>query len=401
VIDATGASGVVRAALETAVARLSRETEAPRVFVEDRAQATVTATARGRVEGSSFRSLGVAFEGAGSLHVSDPPFPGEPLSRLLEEPELPLTAWRGLVERAADEGLWARVVGFHQKIWVGTPDGTVQDVRRSARIELASPTIPGATLDVVLGPESATPAMEVLGGRVRESARRRSEATRIEPGRDGPPLVFAPGVAGILAHELVGHALEGDVAAAGSRLSRERGRPAAAGVRILDDPSRGRAAWTIDDEGAPARPVTLLEGGHPVGRLQEGHRRRGGYLDPVLPRMGCTFFDRGSAPAPEILRATSRGIFVRRLQAGHADPMQGRATFVVTDADRIESGELTRPLLPFLIELDVFDALASIDLVGDDLEFDTCVGSCVRAGQPLAVGVGAPTLRLGVITVIL
>jgi len=181
---------------------------------------------------------------------------------------------------------------------------------------------------------------------------------------------------------------------------------------LIDDPTLGRAAWRMDDEGTAPIPVTLLEDGRVSGRLLDratakrvggvstGHGRRGGYLDPVLPRMGCTYIEAGDVPAASIVRDTQRGIFVRRMAGAHADPWRGRATFVVTDADRIEGGELTQSLESFVIELDVIEALGSIDLVGDDLVFDTCIGSCVRLGQPLATSVGAPTVRLRVIRVI-
>jgi len=136
------------------------------------------------------------------------------------------------------------------------------------------------------------------------------------------------------------------------------------------------------------------------GVASTGHGRRGSYLDPVLPRMGCTYIDRGTTAAESIVPDTPRGVLVRRMAGAHADPRRGRATFVVTDADRIEDGEVTDPLAPFVIEMDAIDALASIDRIGDDLAFDSCIGSCVRSGQPLATSVGAPTVRLRVIRVI-
>jgi TldD protein len=97
---------------------------------------------------------------------------------------------------------------------------------------------------------------------------------------------------------------------------------------------------------------------------------------------------------------TGTGVFIRRLTAGHTDPIAGRASFVVSEADAIVAGGLGSPLEPFVIELDGPDAWRSIDRVGHDLAFDTCVGSCVRDGQPLAVSVGAPTIRIGVMRVV-
>jgi TldD protein len=71
----------------------------------------------------------------------------------------------------------------------------------------------------------------------------------------------------------------------------------------------------------------------------------------------------------------------------------------VTDSDLIVDGRLDVPIAPFVMEVRGVDMWRSIDRIGSDLAFDTCIGSCVRDGQPLAVSVGAPTIRLGVITV--
>jgi len=74
--------------------------------------------------------------------------------------------------------------------------------------------------------------------------------------------------------------------------------------------------------------------------------------------------------------------------------------FRVTDADRIRHGRLERPLLPHLLRVDGRETLLGIDRIGNDLKFDPCVGSCVRDGQPLSISVGAPTIRIGLVSVL-
>jgi hypothetical protein len=71
----------------------------------------------------------------------------------------------------------------------------------------------------------------------------------------------------------------------------------------------------------------------------------------------------------------------------------------VTDADQVIAGRIDRPLEPFLFEVQVED-LVSLDRIANDLAFDTSIGVCVREGQALASTVGAPTFRLGLVTVI-
>jgi predicted Zn-dependent protease len=62
-------------------------------------------------------------------------------------------------------------------------------------------------------------------------------------------------------------------------------------------------------------------------------------------------------------------------------------------------GRCAEPIGTFILELNARDAWHAIDRVAHDLTFDTCIGSCVRDGQPLAVSVGAPTIRIGLVTV--
>ena len=162
------------------------------------------------------------------------------------------------------------------------------------------------------------------------------------------PAVLAPAVAGVVVHELVGHALEGDVVAGGrSRLACAPEGLLPRDLTVLDDPGRARAPWGIDDEGTPSRAVALVEGGRVSGVLHDlttaraagarstGHGRRASYLDRVLPRLGCTYVAQGDQDPATILRSTRGGVYVRRIVAAHADTESGESMFLVTDADII------------------------------------------------------------------
>jgi TldD protein len=229
--------------------------------------------------------------------------------------------------------------------------------------------------------------------------------------RGATAVVFAPAVAGVLVHELLGHALEADRALAGSWLARRTGEVAQAGLIVIDDPRRGRMGWRFDDEGEPARPTVLLRDGTvrgwlvdqrhalPAGCRPSGHGRRSSFREPVRPRMGCTFMAAGTLGAGEVAEGTT-GIYVRRMEVAHTDPVRGHAVFRVTDADRIETGRITVAVRPHLLVIDGVAALSGIDRIGDDLGFDACVGTCHGHAQPLAVSVGAPTIRLRLASVV-
>ena len=365
------------------------------------------------------RTGGKAIAGRRSVHATDPDFmdPRRICLRHIEDWVADLETEIIEAGTAACAGrrypFWsAKVIAFHQEVWVGSPGrGVRHDVRRGCRVELRVQIGKGRTAHAVeewvLRSDRSPPVTERF---VRALDRAETRASISSPPKPGSTMVVcAPGVAGVIAHELIGHALEGDTVARGLTWTRAAEFSAAAApVTVIDDPRRGRGAWMIDDEGVAARETILIDRGRLVGALLDrssaealgkvstGHGRRSSYLEAVRPRMGCTFIESGSDDPAEVLRGTRAGVFIRRMTAGHTDPRSGRASFVVSDADRIVDGRLAEPLDIFVLELEGLDSWRSIDRVAHDLTFDPCIGSCVRDGQPLAVSVGAPTIRIGV-----
>jgi len=312
-------------------------------------------------------------------------------------------------KRFPEAGFQARWVEFDQRVKIGHKGAVFDDRRSSQRFRM----------DAVLqrGQQTSSAAAErvpckdnnyisSLLTEVIERLEIRLDAVSPDPGPTA--VVFAPGIAGIWIHELVGHAAEADVTASWLTPETIGVHP---GLTVIDDPRRGRAAWTVDDEGTPARPVALIHAGRPnellhsrrtashSGSRTTGHGRRGSYREPVLPRMGCTFIANGTDDPNEILQNVQQGVFVRRMESAHTNPRTGHARFRVTDADRIDGGKLAAPLKPFLLETVAAKALAAIEHIGNDLTFDRCIGSCHRQGQPLTTSVGAPTICTGLMTV--
>lgn len=409
----------VRNAIANAASTLTAGDPRAHVFYEERTDLRMTLASSGRRDVVVTRTRGAAVSGRHSIHITDPEFldPGA-VARTLSVEDLETVIVRSGAAACVGRRhpFWSAVlVGFEQAIWVGTHEGgVVRDIRRGCRVELRAR----------VGAEAATGAVEEfvvstndapsLADRFSSAFDRAEE--RIAPFQAMPrgptAAVFAPGVAGIVVHELVGHALEGDVLARRATWIQRAGLPSAGRpITVVDDPRRGRGAWTIDDEGTRAGETVLIEDGVSAGLLLDrpsattlgmvstGHGRRSSYLDSVRPRMGCTFLVAGSDDPEDVLRSTRSGVFIRRLAAGHTDPGVGSASFIVTDADRIIDGRLAGPVESFVMDINGPQMWTSIDRVAHDLAFDTCVGSCVRDGQPLAVSVGAPTIRIGVVTV--
>jgi predicted Zn-dependent protease len=389
--------------LARAAARLPGRDPRAHFFLESRTERTLEIDAAGRV----------ACQGAHLHGLAAEPFPGSgtfesapawlaPRGGAAQEP------WNGdaleaLVRAAAratgDAHARLSWVEVDQEVAVAFRDGRVAcDRRRGRRVRLDAG---GATVERVVG--EGPLSLQALAEAVAARAEARANPRPATPGHGW--VVFAPGAGGVLVHELIGHALEGDVVArGGSRLAGHEGPVAAPSVNVVDDPRRARVPWRIDDEGSGTGATALVQGGRVVGGLGSwrwsgaGHARRASFADPALPRMGATFLAPGTFHPEEVLDGIGRGVYVRRLDVAWTDPAEGTATFRVTDADTVRDGRVAEPLSPFLLRARVED-LASIDRIADDLVLDRCLGVCVREGQALATSVGAPTFRLGLITV--
>ena len=411
------------------------------LFQEDREDLRIVASLEGVLEVVHTRLAGLSASGgglSGERFVSDPepedaaalargvPPPSrspEAFGEHRPSPRLDPSAARGEIERillevrrAWGEGplaVGARWVSFRQGVrFAGPATPLREDVRQGARVrlEVRGPAGESAVVERTLRPGESLDA----AGLSREAAgraRERAGAVAASPGEVA--AVFAPGAGGVVLHELVGHALEADTVESGeSLLASAGGRVAPEEVTVVDDPSRGRAPWRWDDEGAQAEPVRLVEAGrvsgvvHDLGTARRagaaanGHGRRSSFRQRVRPRLGCTYLAAGRRDPAEAFEGLTRGIHVRRIETASVDTGRGLATFRVTDADRIVEGRLEAPLQPFLIEVSALATLSTLDRIASDLAFDACVGSCVRDGQPLAISVGAPTFRAGLIRVV-
>jgi predicted Zn-dependent protease len=440
VIHSTGKNDTaIRASLEQAARLLPGRFGAERVFLESRVDLTVEIGWDGSRDERVTESSGVALDGRDSFHrtgvgvgdlaafLGEGPAWIEGNSAAADDPEVcewvrgtaavvdaPPASTRGI--EANPLGRWnVRLVAFRQAVWVVTRDGVVErDQRVGRRIEhqvwLSGHPNTAVITDRVLDAHSPDGGDLDLGPSFERAQLKLRDSS--SPSLGGTAAVFAPGVGGVVIHELIGHALEGDAALDRPSWLHQAPKPKHRPLIVVDDPRRGRGAWRVDDEGVLAGATLLVDDGRAVdlmldrasakmrGRASNGHGRRSSYLAPVRPRMGCTWIEAGGDSSTEVVSDTNSGVFIRRLSAGHTDSLTGRASFIVGDADRIERGVVTRPLEPFVLELNGMDAWASIDRVADDLVFDACVGSCVRDGQPLAVSVGAPTMRIGVATIV-
>jgi len=343
--------------------------------------------------------------------------PPEPLEQLIAS----LRTVRAEAERLEPACRHFEVSFFasRQQVWILDAEGRLVTDRRSAMRVTARARIGAAMGSAHRGGAWSTGALDPvdarnLAGEAVKAARTALGATATNPGPR--TVILAAGSGGILLHEACGHLLEADYVRRGlspyaGRLGRTVASPM---VTAVDDPTLPGLPATqhVDDEGTATRRKLLLHrgvlAGFLCGRLEageggpgftSGNARRRSFRHPPLPRMSNTMIVPGETPPAEIIGATRDGIFAARLAAGRADPVSGRFRFVVAEAALVENGRLTRPLAPLVISGVGPEALAAIDLVGNDGRVDPTAAGCTKAGQTIPVSVGHPTLRIETLTV--
>jgi TldD protein len=228
-------------------------------------------------------------------------------------------------------------------------------------------------------------------------------------------VVLGPGWPGVMLHEAIGHGLEGDFnRKKTSAFAGLMGQQVAAkGVTVVDDGTIAsrRGSLSIDDEGTPSHRTVLIEDGILTGYMQDrqnarlmnmkptGNGRRESHAHVPMPRMTNTYMLAGDRDPKEIIASVKNGIYAVNFGGGQVDITSGKYVFQVTEAYKIENGKLGAPLKGAMLIGNGPTDLRRVSMVGNDLEFDTGIGTCGKNGQGVPVGVGQPTLRMDRITV--
>jgi TldD protein len=250
----------------------------------------------------------------------------------------------------------------------------------------------------------------------REAVRQAAVQMEAVAAPAGPmPVVLGPGWPGILLHEAVGHGLEGDFNRKGTSAfsGRVGERVAPEECTIVDDgtmPNR-RGSLAIDDEGTPGQYNVLVENGILRGYMQDklnarlmdvaptGNGRRESFAHMPMPRMTNTYMLAGPHAPEEIIASVDKGLYAPNFGGGQVDITSGKFVFSASEAYLIEKGKITAPVKGAMLIGDGPEALTRISMIGNDLKFDSGVGTCGKEGQSVPVGVGQPTLKIDEITV--
>jgi TldD protein len=129
-----------------------------------------------------------------------------------------------------------------------------------------------------------------------------------------------------------------------------------------------------------------------MGEKVTGNARATSYRHRPIVRMTNTFIDKGNVPVDQIFAGIKEGVYCKNTHGGETS--MEMFTFSAGEAFMIRDGRIAEPLRGVLLSGNVFQTLANIDAVGDDLSFGAG-GSCGKGEQSgLPVGHGSPHIRI-------
>lgn len=221
-------------------------------------------------------------------------------------------------------------------------------------------------------------------------------------------VVLAPELAGMLAHEAVGHTSEGDYVLSGSVSAHNRGKQVASPLITLVDFANtafGKPCPIpvyVDDEGTPATDAVLIENGilrdymHSKDTAMQlfctptGNARAYAYSDEPLVRMRNTVILPGADKLNDMIATIDDGYYLISTSNGQADST-GEFTFGISMGYEIKKGKLGRAIKNTTISGVAFDMLKTVDMLSDDIYIE-CNGMCGKK-QYIPVALGGPAIK--------
>jgi len=197
-------------------------------------------------------------------------------------------------------------------------------------------------------------------------------------------VIVDPDIAGLLAHEVMGHASEADeVLRQRSFLSKAVGKRVGSElVTMVDDGTVKQAYGSIpfDSEGTPSSRTVIIENGiykgfmHSLETAGEFHSKPTGnaraqdYNRRVFVRMTNTFFEPGDCTLDEIITDTKEGLLAVQGISGMEDPVGGGFQARVLKGYLIKNGREKDLVRGFTLTGKALDILKTVDMVGKDLQ---------------------------------
>lgn len=242
--------------------------------------------------------------------------------------------------------------------------------------------------------------------RLYEDLRKKADGTHTKAGAHD--VILASDVAGILAHEAIGHTCEADLVLGGSVAAQNLGkRVASEKITLVDYAERGpqgdaSIAIHVDDEGTPCRDVTIIDKGvlkeflnnketaRELGVEPTGNARAYTFSDEPLVRMRNTSICPGSDSLEDMVASIDNGYYLVRSTNGQADATS-EFMFGISLGYEIKNGRIGRAIRDTTISGVAFDMLKTVTHVGRDITWSK--GGMCGKKQLIPVGMGGPAVK--------
>lgn len=218
--------------------------------------------------------------------------------------------------------------------------------------------------------------------------------------------VLDPELAGVFAHEAVGHAGEADIvqeggSVLGGRIGQHIGNPA---VTIVDDPSLHEFGFEpLDAEGSRVGRTEIIKNGvlqaflhsrETLAAVGHGHAGNARAMagEPPQVRMSNTFIENGESSLDELVEECRFGVLLKGSRGGQVDPGRGVFQFNAEYGYLVEQGELGGMVRDVSLSGEILRTLHSITLCAGDRAMHQ--GYCGKGGQSVPVSDGAPHVLL-------
>lgn len=220
--------------------------------------------------------------------------------------------------------------------------------------------------------------------------------------------ILHPNLAGILAHEAVGHTTEADFVQSGSIAGPYLNKQVASEIVTMVDfahtafGKRCPIPVYTDDEGVKAEDVTIIENGilkhymhnresaENFGVNPTGNARAFSFSDEPLIRMRNTVILPGTSKIEDMISSVEDGYYFVKTGNGQADST-GEFMFSVQMGYEIKHGKLGRALRSTTISGVAFDMLKTVTMLSDKISW-VSTGLCGKK-QPMPVGMGGPAIK--------
>ncbi|WDV44593.1 TldD/PmbA family protein [Clostridiaceae bacterium M8S5] len=221
-------------------------------------------------------------------------------------------------------------------------------------------------------------------------------------------VILDASLAGILAHEALGHTVEADFVRIGSIAGDYLNEKVASELITLVDFANSYNGKIlpcpifIDDEGVESKDAWIIKDGILGSYLHNrdsalefsmentGNARAWDYSDEPLIRMRNTCILPGSSKLEEMIASIEDGYYFTKTNNGQADST-GEFMFAVTCGYEIKNGKLGRAIKDTTISGKAFDVLASVSMVSDDMKW-TPGGFCGKK-QMIPTAMGGPAIK--------